>query len=424
MKNKIIAIAWICTIFISCGEDRRKEYAGRTAPNRWIESTLLENYYWYEDVPTSGLNYFGKPSAFLSKLVSKKDTYSYIEDPENTGISQKYGFTYDASIRYNNDTAYAVRVLYVDSDSPAQAAGLERGDWIIKRNGKFITRTRLDSLKTGNAIELTRGEYEVIEDDNHIKITHFKDKDVVQVAAARITKDNPIHFYDAYLTPSGKKVGYLVYNHFTSGEGESDFTYDNALRTISNAFNKAGLTDFILDLRYNTGGSLESARLLGSILAPATAIGKEMCHLKYNNLQSNKNETLHFNQEILGSGSNLNLEKIYILTGTNTASTSEVLIGSLQTYEKVICIGSTTKGNFTGLHTYENKDYPFILHIVDCMVYDPAEQYAAAFTPAYAADELKIVTLFPFGHPYEYLLGVTLGIIDNNGELPQKENNK
>lgn len=420
MKNKIIIFVILSALFVSCGEDRRKEYAEQTALDRWIESVMRENYYWYEDMPTSKkLNYFTEPIKFFSTLLSAKDKkYSYIEDPADIDGLKKYGIEFDASLRYN-DTAYAVRVLYVESDSPAKEAMLERGDWIIKRNDKHILKSRIDSLYTGDAISLTRGEYKIILDENENEAIDFDDKDVVELPAARITKDNPIASSLSYRTPSGKRAGYLVYNHFTPGTSDGDFTYDNLLRNISNDFKSANLTDFILDLRYNTGGDLQSAQLLGSILAPQEALGQTMCKLRYNDKQSDKDESINFSQEILDGGSNLNLSSIYILTGPTTGSAAEVLINSLSAYMDITRIGRTTQGNHAGTHVYTDDVYPYILHPVDCMIYNAKDELPqSGFAPKYVINELNDFT-YPFGSTEDPLLNAALYLIEN-GSLPEE----
>lgn len=414
-------------ILVSCGEDRRLEYVGLTTPNKAIESVMRQNYYWYEDIPESkSLNYFTTPHGdFFKSLLSKQDlNYSYFEDPADIESLRSYGIEFETSITFNNDTAHAVRVLYVDSDSPADDAGLMRGDWIIKRNDRFIVKSRIDSLYKGSAIKLTLGEYAPFENENGQIVNDFKEKETIQLGAARPTSDNPIHYSGMYTTPNSR-IGYLFYSNFTSGKDDNDETYDNALRTASNWFYSQGINEFILDLRYNTGGNLKSAQLLGSILVPQKALGSPMCYLKYNELQSSQKEEWLFSQEILGSGSNLNLEKLYVITGSITAATSDVLINALKPYiDEIILIGQTTKGNHTGTHPYEHEEFsPYILHPVDCMIYNSKDELpTGGLAPTHAFNELTYESL-PIGNQKEVLLSLTLGLIEE-GSVPTEEDDK
>lgn len=408
-------------IFASCGEDRRLEYIGLTAPNVAIEGVMRQNYYWYEDIPESKtLNYFTTPhSDFFKTLLSKQDEISYLEDPAEMESLKSYGIEFDASFTFNNDTAYALRVLYVDSDSPADDVGLMRGDWIIKRNDRFITKNRIDSLYKGSAVKLTLGEYEEIFDENGTSIDHFKEKQTINIGSARITSDDPIHAYKIFIG-SNSRIGYLAYNHFISGKTENDETYDDALRAISNTFKSQDINELILDLRYNTGGNLKSAQLLGSILVPQEALGSTMCYLNYNALQSSRNEEWFFSNEILGSGSNLNLERIFILTGPSTSSTSDVLINILRPYIKsIVLVGQPTKGNHTGTHAYSDEEFsPYILHPVDCIISNadndsPTEGFAAGYT----LNEVTYTGMKQIGNEEEVLLLSALYLIET-GTMP------
>ena len=419
MKNKDIVAILLCLFLTSCGEDRSKEYVELTAPDRWIESVVRQNYYWYEDMPAANsLNYFSPVSTFFNKLLVSKDKSSYLEDLTDREIKKSYGIEFDAWLY--NDTAHALKVLRVDSDSPAEAAGLERGDWIIKRNNEYIIKSRIDSLYKGSAITVTRGQYEVIQNENDEDVITFKDKDMFKMSAARITSSNPILFSDIFSTGS-KNVGYLAYNSFTPGRNANDETYDNMLRAISNEFS-GKIDEMILDLRYNTGGELKSAHLLGSILAPQAALENTMCHLEFSDKQASRDTTFLFSKDVLGSGSNLNLNKLYVIVGSNTASTSEVLINSLKAYiTDVILIGQTTKNIFAGTHAYTSDEYPsYILHPVDCMISNAEESTpSTGYTPTYSINELSYVETYPFGSTKELLLYATLFLIEN-GDIPEE----
>lgn len=420
MKNKNIVALLLCLLLASCGEDRRMEYIEITAPDRWIESVVRENYYWYEDMPAANsLNYFSPATTFFNKLLVSQDKSSYLEDPTDTESKKSYGIEFYAQIY--NDTAYALKVLRVDTDSPAETAGLERGDWIIKRNNEYIIKSRIDSLHKGTAITVTRGTYEQGQNENGDPIDTFKDKDILKMSAARITSSNPLLFWDIFNTGS-KNVGYLAYNSFTPGRNENDETYDNMLRSISNDFS-GKIDEMILDLRYNTGGELKSAHLLGSILAPQEALENPMCHLVFSDKQASRDTTWLFNKDVLGTGSNLNLKKLYVIVGANTASTSEVMINSLKAYiQDVTLIGQTTKGIFAGTHAYTSatNEYPYILHPVDCMIHSAKDpQPKTGYTPTHSINELGYVDTYPFGSDKELLLYATLYLIET-GDIPEE----
>lgn len=398
----ILLILTVCTSFASCsGEDRRKEYAEQTELDHWIDSTMRQEYYWYEDMPaTSKLNYFNVPATFLTSVLSSSDSYSYVEDLTATNYS--YGLKYKLYSTLS-DTAYVAQVLYVVANSPASEAGLSRGDYITKIDGDSITTTTSTALDEENALEISVAKY---------ANGKFGTSEIKQLGAARAIEDNPVHYHNVF-TWDGKTVGYLVYNHFTAGTSDSDETYNEELLSLSNEF--SGVSNFILDLRYNNSGALSPTRLLGTILAPASAFGQTFCTMNYNNKQNPQAVSNTFDATLISTGTNLNLQTIYVLVSATTSGNAELLINSLKPYMNVVVIGATTEGNNLGLNTYTNSKYMWAIHIaVSKLSNANGDTYESGFTPNYVIAESKdtFENFLPFGNTKELLLGTALSIID------------
>ena len=288
-RNILIFItgAIAASIYLSsCGVDRWAGYAEQTKTDRWIDDTMRVWYYWYEDIPnTNKLNYFTAPITFFKSLLSSKDgkngtPYSTIDTLQAVTRSipytdYSYGFQFTTNRVENNDTALYAHVLYVASNSPAAEIGLERGEWIMEMDGKPITQKNYAKLYGNGTMNLTIGYYDAAAD------TILAYETTRQIASARAINDNPVHYANVYEL-GANKIGYLVYNHFSSGATSGDNEYDNDLRKAFQYFASNQVNQFILDLRYNNGGQLSCAELLCTMLAPASALGQTLGYLEYN----------------------------------------------------------------------------------------------------------------------------------------------
>ncbi|KAA6310940.1 hypothetical protein EZS27_037843, partial [termite gut metagenome] len=357
---------------------------------------------------------------FFNSLLSNEDGkqrngkhyyYSTLKDLSKTantrGLQQtdhSYGFDF-ALYKFGNTVStaatYAALVLYVVPNSPAERAGLERGAWILNVNGKTITEANYNMLYGGEAAELGIG----IWFENEISSLGVR-----SIEEACEIEDNPVYYYNIYETPeNSKRIGYLVYNHFTAGKAENDKTYNGDLLKVSNIFKSEGVNEFILDLRYNNGGLLSSAQLLCAILAPQAALGKSAGYLEFNDKYNPQTEEITLNPNNLQGGVNLNLTTLYVITGESTASASEMLINTLSPYMNVILIGTKTEGKNVGSITFKDDKYSWELQPIVCKIYNSEKKsdYANGFAPNYTIDENKETNLdrfLKFGDPNELLL--------------------
>lgn len=420
-------IVMVSTLF-SCGVDRWPEYAAETELDMWIDSVMRQEYLWYKEMPSIvPSQYFLAPEEFLKKAIytTLDKNYSYI-DTLNKVQSPSYGFNYTLVKSAKVDTLYNALVTNVLPNSPASEGGLQRGDWIVKVNATFITKKNENTLlKSGDAMQFTMGKYELQKDEKT-----EKDKGVVvetentkEIGAERIVEDNPIPIYEIVTSATGVTVGYMVYNSFTAGTSTDKEKYNNKLREISREFASAGVTDFVLDLRYNTGGSLECAQLLASLLAPESFVGKIFAHLEYNDKQSYKDFDLLFDPQLIGTGSNMNIRQGFVLTSSATAT------GMAGTFYDCITnnwglLGADLPSTGVATESFINPKHGWSLNPVVCTVYNSeGESHGGGTFPAkYKADETStanLVTYLPLGDTKETLFSMALGIID--GTYPPKE---
>ena len=444
--RKIILIPALSIVFISgffsCGVDRWPEYAHQTALDTWMYDIMQQNYLWYQDLPSyDNVNLFLDPASFLSKVKSKSDSYSFVDSVMETPLPT-YGFDYSLVRSADIDTAYNALITYVIPGSPAEAAGLVRGDWIMKVDTSYISKKYETQLLQGTkARDLVMGvwkevpvepeEGEVGEEETTVYKVVPNDK-TLKLPAARAVEDNPVHKTEILTVKENNsdiKVGYLMYNSFTAGTKADPEKYNDELRQISQEFKKAGVKYVILDLRYNAGGSLDCVQLLGTILTSNARLNGPMAYLEYNDKNRNKDATINFDPTILGSGTNLDLPGLFVITSGTTAGAPEMLIGSLFLKDSypVVSIGSATKGQNVATEQFVNEEFLWSVNPVVCTVYNSKHDENGSFVPN---ADLKIsettidgITNYseflPFGDPNERLLKVAIGVIE--GTYPPKK---
>ena len=220
------------------------------------------------------------------------------------------------------------------------------------------------------------------------------------------------------------KIAYLAYNSFTAGTAESNEKYNNELRTFSQQCKQLNINNFILDLRYNSGGEMECVQLLADILVPADRLESPFAFLQYNDKQSSKNRDLILDSQLLQGGANLNLPKVYIITSGTTAGAAEMLINCLKPYMTIVLIGQTTKGEYVATETFINPQYPWALRPVVCEVFNSNGEanYSTGFKPDISINETSYLQYYlPLGDPNEILLNTALGVIAGAIELPKSQ---
>ena len=412
--------------FGGCAVDRWEAYAGRTQTDRWIDDTMRVWYYWKQDIPhTNDLNYFSPPFEFFASVLSEQDgkdgqpfsTIDSLDASTTRGVPSTdygYGFQYTTNHVEDNDTALYARLLYVSPDSPAGEAGLERGDWILEMDGEPITEDNYSRLNGGEGITLTVGYYDAAQD------TILAYAEPQTLAPARTFYDNPVHYRNVYVSGS-KRVGYLVYNHFTGGLTESSTEYDDDLREAFSYFATEQVNEFVLDLRYNNGGQLSCASLLCAMLAPSSALGQTLAYLEFN--ESIGEQEMVFDESLIQGGANLNLSRLYVLTSTETASASEMLINCLKPYMEVVLVGGTTVGKNVASRAFVNEELMLEMRPIVCKLYnaDRESEYAEGFTADVSVDENGDMARFlPFGNPDELMLYTALNLINGTQSETQQ----
>lgn len=358
--------------------------------NNWIYNTMKEVYYWTSDIPAA-VDSIQDPTDYFYDLLSPEDRFSVIvpdyEELLNSlsGVSMEAGYEFALAQEQGTNNVLAV-VLYVKNASPADQAGLDRGDIISEINGTTITlsnyRDLIAGLYNNHSIKYRRFNEE---------LNGYEDKGTVELNAV-VLAENP-NYLDTVYTIGSNQIGYYVYNFFSPGTDNSTI-YDNEMNQIIAAFKNEGVDALIIDLRYNSGGAGSSARNLASLIGPGVNSSNIFYKNQYNGFYQDYFESqsdggaelqVRFKDKPENIGNQINGE-VYILTGSRTASASELVINGLDPYMNVTIIGDTTVGKNVGsipIQDTENTDnnYGLLPIVVKVFNSDGHSDYDEGFSP-------------------------------------------
>ena len=389
--------------------------------NTFIYLAMDSYYLWQAQMPTNiDLRYEKEPKVYFDKLLYKpEDRWSIITDDYDAVSAGREGvettFGYDLAYGAFPDNSYFAIVRFVFPDSPAAQAGLMRGSLITAVNGESITDENYQQLYYSARNELTLGRLEdnVIYDNGTITIE------------ARNMSLSPI-IEEKILEIDNQKIGYLHYSNFFSGS-------EPALDALFGRFKAAGVHHLVLDLRYNGGGALNTAVHLGSLIAPErvlngnTILATCQWNAYYQDYWAKNNpDQLRVLFETKEKAvNNLNLDKVYILTGSGSASASELVMTGLAPYMDVVKIGNTTHGKYTASFLFQVEEYVSgawspIRGAENWGIQPIAFRYANAlgvtdfkdgFVPDYAVQDALISGVKPLGDSEEPLLARAIELI-------------
>ena len=368
---------------VSTPED--KISAEALSANSFILDYMDYFYLWSEEVP-KGLDvtsyedskeffnefiYEGTSENYDKELEANSDgdSWSFITDDLQglldyfNGIRTTSGYyPYSYLIEEGSENLVLV-VAYVYDNSPASDASLKRGSVIMQIDGKDLTAQNVNELYSQESYSITMGEF----DFNTKKFVLLNETKTITKAEI---DTNPIIKSEIY-NIDGVKVAYLLYNSFIH-------SYDNQLISEFEKYKAEGVTELVLDLRYNGGGAVTSALNIASMIAPKSAIGEVFLKKQFNTklqaefindpnygesyLENNLSDKAYGNEDdggIIGTSlPNLNLNRVYILGLNGTASSSEIVINGLEPYMTVMTVGEKTYGKNVASTTFQNKEYP------------------------------------------------------------------
>lgn len=306
--------------------------------NIWVRDQLNEYYFWNQYLPaTVSPVDFDSPEEFLEAVRYRPidNAYSYIVAAATNDAffndSQFVGFGFRQELGEAD-----LRVLQVYDDSPALEGGLSRGDRIVSVNGQSVA-SLIAAGTIGNAFGAAEAgvvaqiEFETPSGERKQARLVKRLVTIPTVSGTRVVE------------VEGRRVGYLTFQNFVRPSIA-------ALNEAFTALKAAGVTELVLDVRYNGGGLVDVAVHLGSLIGGSRTAGQVMLNYVHNErVGPTLNKQIRFGAPPPQA---LDLQRLFVITTRASASASELIINSLTPFMPVIVVGDTTYGKPVGQYQF------------------------------------------------------------------------
>jgi len=390
----------------------------------WVRQWIDDTYLWYQDVrnlsaTTLDANRYATAIAYFDVLKSAQTTASgqpkdkfhfTYATPTWVALSQSgqsYGYGFEVALLASTPPRQAV-VAFTDPGTPAVTAGIARGAQILSVDGVDLVN---DSTSSGVAV-LNAGLFPDQAGSHTFTLRDLGSSTTRSVTlTAGVLTSTPVQNVKTLPAPNSQ-VGYMLFNdHIATSEQQ----LVNAVTQLRDA----GVTDLVLDIRYNGGGYLDIASELAYMIAgPTPTTGKVFETLNFNDKNpfqlSDAQRTTAFHSTSQGfstaSGQALpylGLSRVYVLTGAGTCSASEAIMNGLRGVGITVNqIGAITCGKPYGFFPQDNCNTTYFSIQFQGVNQLGFGDYADGFTPTCAvADDFA----HALGDPAEARLAMALG---------------
>ncbi|MEA1072478.1 S41 family peptidase [Sphingomonas sp. LY160] len=315
----------------------------------WVNTQMREWYLFPELLPAA-LDPSGYTSVqgFIDALTAtaraqSKDRYfTYITSIAEENAFYNSGSSAGFGVRLTYDTAGG-RVIVAEAfeNAPALNAGIDRGTEIL------AIGTSASNLRTVSSILAAEGAQGVTNalgpsDPGVSRLLRISKNgvtsDVTLVKANYDIQPVSSRYGAKIIDDGGKKVGYVNLRTFIS-------TANPQLRAAFANFKSQGVTEVIVDFRYNGGGLVSVAELMGDLMGGGRS-GSVFSYTTFRPEKASNNETSFFDIQT----ESIAPTKLAFIGTTGTASASELVINSFTPYLRAnsALIGTNTYGKPVG----------------------------------------------------------------------------
>jgi carboxyl-terminal processing protease len=338
MERSNVTVFLVASCLLACRYDN-------TVPNKQpatsvdsVYSICKDVYFWNENLP----NYSTEELAQFTSSYDILEKVKLFSTLHNDKPLDRWSFSIDRTawrnIENNQTTGFGMNLVFVANDdlrvkivynqSDTYKKGLWRGAKILKIDNIAAAIENKDLI-----LSALKKEQVSVEFENQAKI-----RETMLLTSSFFQKETIIN-----IKILENKIGYFYFDIFAGQTA----TY-NQLTQLFDYFKQQNIKELVVDLRYNHGGDGLMALQMANSIIPKSAENKVFTRVINNGKYSLLNYSLYFKT----SANNLNLKRLFFITSSETASSSEVLINALQAVMDVKIIGTATHGKPFGFIGY------------------------------------------------------------------------
>lgn len=369
--------------------------------NVWVQDLMQEAYLWSDEMTVVDPAAYDHPAQMVAELRAGPDRWSRVSDKARTDALFEEGKVITLGFRTRRDPYEHVRIAEVYADSPAEAAGLRRGDRLVAVAGLSVDEIDEEGRwsevygPTEPGVTVALDVIDPGGDARSLSVT----KDWVAIDPVPV---DGLHQVD------GRPVGYLQFATFVD-------TSVAALNEVFAGWAREGVREVVIDLRYNGGGLVSVARHFMHLLAGAQAEGRTAYRVRYNANFAGEDmdrALMRLDQSLPG------LDHVVFITTGSSLSASELVINAVAAHARVSIVGSTTGGKPVGSKHFDFCDRvaaPITFHLVNAD--DEGDYFDGMVPDCPAPDDLD----HALGSPEEAAMAAALHRLATGECLPPPE---
>ena len=394
--------------------DPYPDMAGSTLQeNFWLRSWTHETYLWNDEVvDRNPANYNDRLQYFdllrttaLTPSGREKDQFHFSQPTEESleQITSTPTASYGAEfLAFSVTPPRDIRIAYVDDGTPAAEEIAGQANFV--RGARILEIDGIDLVNTNNQSQINSLNDALFPSTaGQMHTFLLQDPGGAGTRTVMVTSANlaakAVNHTDVIDTGTGK-VGYVHITTFSPYASEEEIA--DAIADMS----AQGVTDLVLDLRYNGGGLIAVASQLGYMVAGAAQTsGKVFEGFRFNDDAGNSNPVTGgannptpFYSTGLGFSvadgtplASLNLSRVFILSTDFTCSASEAVINGLRGVDvEVVLIGGTTCGKPFGFYPEDNCGETYFTIQFEGVNDKGFGDYADGFTPTNSSSSFGV----------------------------------